>query len=137
MLIYSLKNHVVIEMKKDWVGSDTNREEQEINMIEYPIRAFEEINEINKMVTEFSQKIAHEHHKSCDCVWSIQFQPAWDKRFVVYHRGYWLDHIWIEDDGLLSALLAFKKEFKKRMQREQDNYDFEKHCAKDADSSII
>lgn len=94
-------------------------------------RISDEINKINRIITNFCGKIAHEHHKSKDEMWQIKFAPAWRESYVIAYNGYWLDDIWIESDDLLDALVKFRKELQARIKREIANYDFENHCGKE------
>ncbi len=94
-------------------------------------KTLDEIEQINKIVCDFANKIAHEHHKPRDGCWQIKFRPAYEESFAIVHEGYWLEDIWIEGKELLPALKKFKKEIQKRTEKEIDAYDFENHCIKE------
>ena len=89
------------------------------------------IESINRIIKDFSHKIAHEHHKPRDTGWEIKFKPAWEKPFTVIHDGYWLNYISVESKDLLTALKIFKLELEKRVKKEIDIYDFKNHCGKE------
>lgn len=72
------------------------------------------IEEIDNIFIDFCGKISSYHHKHKDGIWNM-YHDIWSEKWYIYHHGYILDDVDVENEDLVEALKEFKEKIKERI----------------------